>query len=143
MREAGLDPAGLHLGTSDGVAQGERAARDLLALPDPPTAFVCASDSLGLGARQARRPDGGQPAVTGFDDTAVAQATGMTSVSQPLAEAAGRCVQLLTRVLDNDRVLDSDRPNAAAEQILLPPRLVVRSSAAATSPSSTVQWRQT
>ncbi|MEN3305804.1 MAG: hypothetical protein V7603_2006 [Micromonosporaceae bacterium] len=134
IRAAGLDPVGLHLGTSDGVAEGERAARDLLALPDPPTAFVCASDSLGLGARQASKPGGGQPAVTGFDDTAVAQATGMTSVSQPLAEAAGRCVQLLTRVLDSDRAIDSDRafdsdrvPDAA-EQILLTPRLVVRSS---------------
>jgi DNA-binding LacI/PurR family transcriptional regulator len=52
----------------------------------------------------------------------------MTSVSQPLAEAAGRCVQLLTRVLDSDRAFDSDRVPDAAEQILLTPRLVVRSS---------------
>jgi DNA-binding LacI/PurR family transcriptional regulator len=114
MGRAGLDVAGLSAGTSDGIDQGERAARDLLALPDPPTAIVCASDSLGLGARRVCG------AVTGFDDTAVAAATGMTSVSQPLPEAAGRCVQLLRRLLDRDG------PPDTPEQVLLAPRLIVR-----------------
>jgi DNA-binding LacI/PurR family transcriptional regulator len=114
MRGAGLDPTD-HVDTSDGVAEGERAARDLLARADPPTAFVCASDSLGLGARQA-----GTGAVTGFDDTAVAQATGLTSVQQPLAEAAACCVRLLRGLLDGG---GADEP----QQILLAPHLVVRS----------------
>jgi DNA-binding LacI/PurR family transcriptional regulator len=116
VREAGLDPDGLSTGTADGVAEGERAARDLLALADPPTAFVCASDSLGLGARQA-----GTAAVIGFDDTAVAQATAMSSVSQPLAEAAGRCVRLLRGLLDGGATASEP------QQVLLAPRLVVRS----------------
>jgi DNA-binding LacI/PurR family transcriptional regulator len=136
MRAAGLDVTGLHLGTADGTGEGERAARDLLALPDPPTAFVCASDSLGLGARHTGA------AVTGFDDTAVAAATGMTSISQPLAEAAGRCVQLLRRLLERrersrSRVLaeastaegrhgDGDGAQDTPEQVLLTPRLIVR-----------------
>ncbi|MBO0871333.1 MAG: LacI family DNA-binding transcriptional regulator, partial [Micromonosporaceae bacterium] len=46
MTEAGLDPAGLCVGTPDGVDRGARAAAAMLAHADPPTAFVCASDSL-------------------------------------------------------------------------------------------------
>jgi DNA-binding LacI/PurR family transcriptional regulator len=137
MREAGADGTGLSVATRDGVAEGERAARDLLARAQPPTAFVCASDSLGLGARQASaessrvrasasaessrvRASDREAAVVGFDDTAVAHATGMSSVSQPLAEAAGRCVRLLRDLLDG-----SAEPQP--RQVLLTPHLVVRS----------------
>jgi DNA-binding LacI/PurR family transcriptional regulator len=114
LREAGLDPSGLHLGLPDGVAEGEHAARTLLALPDPPTALVCASDSLALGAL------GKGAAVVGFDDTPVAEAIGLTSVSQPLAEVAGRCIDLLIHRLDG--------AVPEPEHILLTPRLAVRTS---------------
>ncbi|MDG4823660.1 LacI family DNA-binding transcriptional regulator [Asanoa sp. WMMD1127] len=118
MKAYELDPAGLDRGAADGIAQGAECARDLLALPNPPTAFVCASDSLALGALQA---GGGHPAVTGFDDTPVAQAIGLTSVSQPLPEAAARCIDLLTDHLDG-------RPSGTT-QVLLQPSLVVRTTA--------------
>ncbi|MBX9717668.1 MAG: LacI family DNA-binding transcriptional regulator, partial [Microbacteriaceae bacterium] len=39
--------------TLDGVDEGVRSARELLALDAPPDAIVCASDSLALGARMA------------------------------------------------------------------------------------------
>ena len=120
----GLDVAGLERETDDRIPHGEKCARDLLAQPDPPTAFVCASDSLALGALQAVRASG--PArtglgVTGFDDTPVAQAVGLTSVSQPLPEAAARCIDLLTHHLDGDPV--------GTTQVLLQPSLVVRTTA--------------
>ncbi len=124
MREAGLDPTGLSAAVNDGAGEGQRAARELLALEDPPTAFVCASDSLALGALREPDPAGSpRPAVIGFDDTPVAQAIDMTSVSQPLAEAAGHCVHLLTELLDG-----GSAPITPTKHILLTPSLTVRAS---------------
>lgn len=125
LHAAGLDPTGLHLGMPDGIAEGGHAARDLLALPDPPTALVCASDSLALGALSAGDRTGlGRCAVIGFDDTPVALALGMTSVSQPVAEVARRCIELLIHRLDRAPGEKAPEP----EQVLLTPRLVVRGS---------------
>lgn len=118
----GLDRSGLDRQTPDGIAEGGAVARDLLALPDPPTALVCASDSLALGALEAVRSIGLPVAVTGFDDTAVAQAIGLTSVSQPLTRAAASCVDLLARVLDGT-------PGQLPTQVLLQPSLVIRHTA--------------
>jgi DNA-binding LacI/PurR family transcriptional regulator len=118
VRAAGLDPAGLCLTAPDTVDDGERIARELLATPDPPTAFVCVSDSLAVGAVRATGHSPTRP-VIGFDDTAAAAAIGLTSVRQPLAEAAGGCIDLLTRVIDGKR-------DGLPQQILLTPRLVIR-----------------
>ncbi|MEU5939186.1 substrate-binding domain-containing protein [Micromonospora sp. NPDC047548] len=133
LRAAGVDPTGLDRETLDGIAEGERLAADLLAAAPPPTALVCASDSLALGALQAARPSApavraapdGRPGagvpVIGFDDTPVAAAVGLTSVSQPLRDAAARCVDLLTAVLDG--------PPRTPAPVLLQPSLVVRHTA--------------
>ncbi len=118
MKAHELDPAGLDRGAADGIAQGAECARDLLTTAEPPTAFVCASDSLALGALQA---SGGRTAVIGFDDTPVAQAIGLTSVSQPLPDAAARCIDLLTDHLDGNPV--------GTTQVLLKPSLVIRTTA--------------
>jgi DNA-binding LacI/PurR family transcriptional regulator len=107
--------------TEDGVQDGAVAARRLLE-EHRVDALVCASDSLALGALQAARELGRDCAVIGFDDTAVAQAVGLTSVSQPLAEAAARCMDLLAELLDG-------RAPAAPAHILLPPSLVTRRTA--------------
>ncbi|WP_433414187.1 LacI family DNA-binding transcriptional regulator [Microtetraspora malaysiensis] len=137
LRAAGVDPAGLDRATSDGVDDGEAAARELLESGDPATALVCVSDSLALGALHTVRSPGaaapaehraGPPvAVIGFDDTPVAKAVGITSLSQPLAEAAASCVTLLTRLLDGD-----SRPSGSSgdphPHVLLQPSLVVRRS---------------
>jgi len=98
----------------DGVDSGASAAARLTNA----TAVVCASDSLALGAMRALPGR----AVVGFDDTAVARAVGLTSVSQPLAEAAGRCMDLLAELLDG-------RAPTTPTQLLLPPSLVVRRTA--------------
>ncbi|MCI4064836.1 LacI family transcriptional regulator [Micromonospora sp. R77] len=120
MAAAGLDGADLRRSTEDGIAAGEREMRDLLATAEPPTAVVCASDSLALGALQAVRDTASRVAVIGFDDTPVAAAVGLTSVSQPLAAAAARCVDLLTGVLDGQ---------PTNPQVLLQPALVLRHTA--------------
>lgn len=54
------------------AASGRQAARELLALPTPPTAIVAASDTLALGSVQAARDAGmrvpDDVAVISFDD---------------------------------------------------------------------------
>jgi DNA-binding LacI/PurR family transcriptional regulator len=52
----------------------------------------------------------------------VAQAVGLTSVSQPLPEAAARCMEMLIHLLDGD-------PAGAQAPVLLVPSLVVRNTA--------------
>ncbi|MFJ6197179.1 LacI family DNA-binding transcriptional regulator [Micromonospora sp. NPDC092111] len=121
LREVDVDPTGLDRETADGIAEGEHTARDLLAAATPPTALVCASDSLALGALQAARAVEPPVSVIGFDDTPVAAAIGLTSVSQPLGDAAARCVDLLTAVLDG--------PRRTPAPVLLQPSLVLRHTA--------------
>jgi DNA-binding LacI/PurR family transcriptional regulator len=141
LAEAGIgpDPA-LDTAVDDGVGAGTREAERLLGEPDPPTGFVCASDSLALGVLGAlnrhRRnaPTGGSPppAVVGFDDTPVAAAVGLTSVAQPLASAARACLE---QVLADLAGANSGQAHAAAATpprertpVLLTPTLVVRAS---------------
>ena len=116
----------------DGVQQGAEAARRLRDLVRP-TAFVCASDSLALGALAAVRGGDVAPgsaalvptAVVGFDDTPVARAVGLTSVAQPLTEAADRALTLL---LDRLGGRAAGRALAPDHHVLLAPSLVVRES---------------
>jgi DNA-binding LacI/PurR family transcriptional regulator len=117
LEEAGFVTTNLDRRVVDGNASGEQAARSLIKTRRPPTAVVCASDALAMGARAA-----GDLVVIGFDDTPAAAAIGLSSVRQPLAEAAARCVRLLARLLDQGPA--PDPPN----HVLLQPHLVVRQS---------------
>lgn len=116
MRRHRLDTAGLHSESADELAAGTDAARRLLAGDDPPTAFVCASDTLAVGARLASQV-GVQ--VVGFDDSPVVSLLQppMSSVRQPLEDVARAIVRLLLEQLDG---------NTTAEGVLLPPQLIVR-----------------
>lgn len=103
--------------------QATAAAERLLARLGPGSAVVCASDMLALGAVRAARnaglalgPDVG---VVGFDDTDVAEALSVTSIRQPIAEAARTAWQMLL----------SPR---STEPVLLTPELTVRSSSTRT-----------
>lgn len=117
---AGLDPTGLERHVPDTVADGETAAAAMFDAAGGPTALVCASDSLALGAWHTRAGRDPQPAVIGFDDTPVARAVGLTTVGQPLAEVAQGCIDLLAALLDG-----GDGPR---RERLLAPHLVVRDS---------------
>jgi DNA-binding LacI/PurR family transcriptional regulator len=122
LRDAGLvaDPA-LDVAVPDGADEGTEVARRLLRLPEPPSAFVCASDSLALGVWVVVTGLDPRPAVVGFDDTPAAAAVGLTSVAQPLAEAARVCV---------GQVLQAIAGGAAPAPVLLEPSLVERASTA-------------
>jgi DNA-binding LacI/PurR family transcriptional regulator len=125
LRAAGVDPAGLATATENTAADGQASAVRLIR-EHAVDALVCASDTLAIGALgvvadQVSRGGSTLP-VIGFDDSPVAAALGLTTVAQPLREAAATCVELLTSFLD--------RPgdDGADHQVLLTPHLVVRQS---------------
>ena len=124
LRRRRLPVRGLEANGEDGIATGEALAGRLLDSAQPPTALVCVSDSMALGALHALedrklRP-GPDVGVVGFDDSLVAAAVrpGLTSIRQPLEAVAEKVVELLM-----DRLAGGD-PVAA----LIPPVLVTRAS---------------
>lgn len=109
----------------DGVQTGAVAARHLLAAGA--TSIVCASDSLALGAAAQLReafPDV-PAAVTGFDDTPVAAAVGLSSVSQPIEQAARHAIAVLTHQLAETTAGGAGR-SAPDKHLLLPATLTRR-----------------
>jgi LacI family transcriptional regulator len=108
------------------IPRGTAAARELLSLPDPPTAIFGFNDNVAIGALHAARKRGlsvpDDLSVVGFDDTelAVIVTPQLTSVRQPLAEMGRMGVSLLIRILEGQRV--------DALRVELATKLVVRES---------------
>lgn len=127
-RTSGLATDGLLRQVEESMEHGRVAAASLLDSDDPPTAIVCVSDVVALGAwievtARGREP-GRDVAIVGFDDSATAAVVGLTSLMQPLAAVARACLDCLHAMLD-----DADRSAVPhPRQILLPPHLVVRKS---------------
>lgn len=139
-----LDAAGIHVPSawnrtvdwtsSDAVVQMQRV---LAASGTPPTAVLCFSDDIAVGAISALRAGGlrvpEDVSVTGFDDQELAGHLGLTTVHQPVDSLARHAAELVVA-----RVTD---PDAEPSHEVLPTRLVVRGSTAApraqqTSPST-------
>lgn len=132
LRANDLPEDGLDVGIEDGFDDGRRAAADVLDAVAP-TAFLCASDSLAVGVltelRSRGLSAGPDVAVVGFDDTPVAGAIGLSSISQPLTDVAAECARLLNRLLDPAPGAP-ERPG----HVLFRPRLMVRASSSAPGP---------
>lgn len=129
MAEAGVevDPA-LVGGGGFSRSAGEREARRLLALAEPPTAIVAGNDLQALGILDAAYALGLQvPAdlsVVGFDDVAPAgwARPALTTVRQPLREMAEEAARLALRLRAG---------TADTTRLELATSLVVRESTAA------------
>ncbi|ONG45828.1 LacI family transcriptional regulator, partial [Pseudoroseomonas deserti] len=125
LRRNGLPPPVL-LRTPGTRAGGEAAAQLLQALPQRPDALVCVNDVLAFAAipalQRAGWGVGGEIAVTGIGDVAEAATLrpALTTLRTEPRRIGETAVRLLLR-----RVQD---PEAAAEQAILPTRLVVRES---------------
>lgn len=129
MNAAGLpiDPELIRFGDFH-PGGGERHARDLLTLPDPPTAIFAGSDLQALGAIAAgsavglRVPD--DLSVVGYDDIALARwmSPQLTTVHQPLRRMGEEATRLALRLADGATV-DTLRMDLATH-------LVVRGSTA-------------
>ncbi|QYG91965.1 LacI family transcriptional regulator [Iamia sp. SCSIO 61187] len=100
-------------------------AKDLLRLPDPPTAIFATADVQALGVLEAARSLGVRVpedlSVIGFDDIELAGYVGLTTVHQPLFESGRVATRLLLEVLSGDAA-----PTAHVHE--LPLEVVVRST---------------
>jgi LacI family transcriptional regulator len=113
------------------VASGIEAMRQLLALPDPPTAVVAASDLMAIGAIRAITEAGlsvpGDVAVVGFDDIIVAahMQPPLTTLRQDKHGIGVAVAEALAR--------DIDDGDPIPPLIELPVELIVRGSTADTT----------
>ena len=104
---------------------GVQALNRLLDLPDPPTAVVCSTDVLAIGALHAAHERGAwvpeQLSITGFDDIPVAafSVPSLTTVRMPVREMVEQAVAM---------VLDAPAPDGAGSSPVLQASLVVRAS---------------
>lgn len=96
-----------HAGFDESVAR-ERM-RELLDLPEPPTAVFVCSDRMALGVYEALAERGlsipDDMSVVGFDDLPEARwaSPALTTVRQPLSEMAATATRLLVRMMEGKR----------------------------------------
>jgi DNA-binding LacI/PurR family transcriptional regulator len=105
---------------------GREAARQLLALPQPPTAIIAGNDLMALGAMSAIQERGlivGRDiAVAGFDDIPMSEATHppLTTVHQPIYQIGSLVAEILIQLIRGE--------TPEQTQYLLKPQLVIRQS---------------
>ncbi|MBI5829294.1 MAG: LacI family DNA-binding transcriptional regulator [Chloroflexi bacterium] len=122
-----LDPAWIARGEHS-AAFGHLAAPQLLDLPPErrPTALVALSDLMAIGAMHAIQDRGLEVgrdvAVTGFDDTPMAQylRPPLTTLRQPVWESGRRAIAMLLQLLRGEPLPE--------QYVLLKPELIVRES---------------
>jgi LacI family repressor for deo operon, udp, cdd, tsx, nupC, and nupG len=107
------------------IAEARAAARRLLEAPDPPSAIVCDSDVLAVGAykaaRDLRRTIPQDLSVVSFDDSVIARMLDpeLTTVAVPTATIGEQAFLLLLAVLETGH---------APAQTVVPLDLVIRES---------------
>lgn len=152
MARSGLVPRPEHIVHGDFfLASGYERARQLISLPEPPTAIFVAGDEMAIGALHALADAGltvpGDMSIVGFDDIEAAGLVrpALTTVAQDLVGiGAGAVAALLDAIgtADTDTRTDADagsgpdgtprrRAARAAAPLLVPTRLIVRASCGA------------
>lgn len=122
------DPELLITSDSQQFDMGYTSAKQLLHLPDPPTAIFALTDVMAVGVLHAaaemhlRVPE--DLSVLGYDDIPIASYTipPLTTVAQPIIEMGQTCVELLLHHVEN--------PGMEAETAVLETHLVVRNTTA-------------
>ena len=105
--------------------QTRQVAKELLSLPEPPTAIFAATDFQALGVLKAARqlhvavPE--QLAVIGFDDLDMAEYADLTTISQHLDESGRLAVETLLGQLGS--------PSRPPRHVKLPLTLIERQTA--------------
>jgi DNA-binding LacI/PurR family transcriptional regulator len=127
-----LDEAGIpfrpeyHCQGQHGREPAKEMARDLLTLPDPPTAIFAASDIQAIGVLEAAQDAGLRVpedlSVIGYDDIETAEHMHLTTIRQPLFALGVEGVELLLDSIAN--------PPPSPRRVLLPVELVVRGTTA-------------
>jgi LacI family repressor for deo operon, udp, cdd, tsx, nupC, and nupG len=107
---------------------GALAVRQLLALPEPPTAIFCHNDAMAIGAIQEAKKLGLRVpqdlSIVGFDDIQFAQYCDppLTTISQPRYEIGRQAMLMMLDLLKGNDIQAGSR--------LLETKLVVRGSTA-------------
>jgi DNA-binding LacI/PurR family transcriptional regulator len=107
---------------------GRRAASEMLAAPELPTAVVVANDMMALGAMREFRKAGlsipGDISVVGFDDIAFAALAEppLTTVCSPRVEIGRRVVEALVTMIE--------QPERQGVEVRIPTHLITRDSTA-------------
>lgn len=108
---------------------GYEAMQSLLAQPEPrPTAVVCVSDLIALGAMNALHGAGLRAGrdmgIVGFDNMPLAEYLypPLTSIHQPIDEIGDLVIRQLTTLIEKQPLSPAER------QILLEPTLIARAS---------------
>ncbi|MCV2488892.1 LacI family transcriptional regulator [Geodermatophilus sp. YIM 151500] len=119
LAEAGLslDPALVREGTFS-HQNGYQHTRELLRLPDPPTAIVCGNDVVAFGAIDAalslgvRVPD--DVSILGYDDIPMAawEVFQLSTLRQPIGDMARAAVRMLA-----ERIEGADEIGPGREQV--------------------------
>jgi DNA-binding LacI/PurR family transcriptional regulator len=121
------DPALIREGDFQ-IEDGRRHTRDLLRLPDPPTAIFACNDGEAIGVYQAATEAGKRIphdlSVVGFDDLPPAQwmIPPLTTIRQPLTEMAVAAATMVVTLARNEA--------PASDRLELATDLVVRASTA-------------
>ena len=121
LADAGMEPddALVRIGAHD-TATAEQVTRELLALPQPPTALFAGNNRIATGVLYALAATGQELALVTFDDLELADllSTPVTAISYDAAEL-GRCAaRLLAKRLDGD--------TGPSELVVLPTTLIPR-----------------
>jgi DNA-binding LacI/PurR family transcriptional regulator len=115
-----------HASGSHGREAARELGRQLLQLPDPPTAVFAATDTQAIGVLEAARqlgvrvPEG--LSVIGYNDIRDAEYLNLTTIHQPLFESGVKGVELLLEAIASEL--------EAPVAIELPLELVVRQTTA-------------
>ncbi|GIG88187.1 LacI family DNA-binding transcriptional regulator [Plantactinospora endophytica] len=123
-----LDERLVRIGQWFAFEDGLNHGRELLRLPEPPTAILCGNDLQALGVYEAARQAGlripDDLSVVGFDDISYTRWCGpaMTTVRQPLAEMGAAAARLVLAVAAGE--------TPAQTRLELATTLIVRDSTA-------------
>ena len=107
-------------------ASGLEQGRELLRLPEPPTAVLALNDTIAVGVLEAARRHGLRVpedlSVVGFDDSSIAALSSplLTTVRQPLHDIGVEAVRIVTQARASGRV--------GGSPVEMQTSLVVRSS---------------
>lgn len=122
------NPDGYVRDASNTLGGGAGALRDLMELPEPPTAIVASTDILAIGAMHEASRRGlhipGDISIVGFDDLPMSEYTtpSLTTIRQPTAKMAVAGVSAAIAGQDDEAT------RAATTVQILKPRLIVRES---------------
>jgi LacI family transcriptional regulator len=123
MLIAGLDPHRFSRTDRGDTASAEKAIRDLMSMPTPPTAVITTNNRLTVGALRAVAAGRPRPALVGFDDFDLADLLEISVIAHD-PEAMGAAAASIAI----DRLNGDDTP---PRWVVMPTQLVERASSTA------------